>query len=67
MREISLKRKYIKSAVYIFILWENLSKKIILTILAVKLKAGFTAFLNFCPVWKSVSENFHLEWHLHLM
>jgi len=51
MREIPLKGKYIKSTVCIFILWENLSKKIILTILAVKLKAGFTAFFELlsCP------------------
>ena len=41
MTEIPLKGKHIKSAVYMFILWENLVKKIILTILAVKLKSRF--------------------------
>jgi len=53
MREIPLKGKHIKSAVYMFILWENLGKKNILTVLAMKLKAGFTAFVNCCPVWNS--------------
>jgi hypothetical protein len=63
MRESPLMGKHIKSAVYVFILWEKFGKKIILTILAVKLKAGFTAFVNCCPVWNSASENFHLKWH----
>lgn len=63
MSEIPLNGKRIKSAVYMYILWENFGNKIILTILTVKLKAGFTAFVNCCPVWNSASENFHLKWH----